>query len=80
MIQSRSRQKLESMLTRADIRFDGVRPWDVQVRNESLFDRVLAYGNLGVGEAYMDGWWDCESIDDMVCRIWQSDLPVYMRH
>ena len=79
MIQSRSRQKLESMLTRADIRFDGVRPWDVQVRNESLFDRVLAYGNLGVGEAYMDGWWDCESIDDMVCRFWQSDLPVYMR-
>ncbi len=79
MIQSRSRQKLESMLTRADIRFDGDRPWDVQVRNESLFDRVLAYGNLGAGEAYMDGWWDCESLDDMVCRIWQSDLPVYMR-
>ena len=40
------------MLTRADIRFDGDRPWDVQVRNDSLFDRVLAYGNLGAGEAY----------------------------
>ena len=70
---------LESMLTRADIRFDGDRPWDVQVRNELFFDRILAYGNLGVGEAYMDGWWDCESIDDMVCRIWRSDLPAYMR-
>jgi len=67
------------MLTRADIRLDGARPWDVQVRNESLFDRVLAYGNLGAGEAYVDGWWDCEALDDMVCRIWQSDLPVYMR-
>ncbi len=79
MNQSRSRRKLESMLTRADIRLDGARPWDVQVRNESLFDRVLAYGNLGAGEAYVDGWWDCEALDDMVCRIWQSDLPVYMR-
>ena len=67
------------MLTRADIRFDGDRPWDVQVRNDSLFDRVLAYGNLGAGEAYMDGWWDCESLDGMVYRIWQSDLPAYMR-
>ena len=79
MNRSRSKRKLESILTRADIRFGGDRPWDVQVRNEMLYDRILAYGNLGVGEAYMDGWWDCESIDDMVCRIWQSDLPVYMR-
>lgn len=67
------------MLIRADVRFDGDRPWDVQVRNESLFDRVLAYGNLGAGEAYTDGWWDCDSLDDMVCRIWQSDLPAYMQ-
>ena len=28
--------------------------------------RVLRDGTLGVGEAYIDGWWDCDALDQMI--------------
>ena len=58
-----------------DIRIDGDRPWDVRVHDERLYQRVLAHGTLGLGEAYMDGWWSCASLDDMVCRAQRADVP-----
>ena len=66
------------MLSGAGIRIDGDHLWDVRVRNRDLFDRILSRGTLGVGESYMDGWWECESIDEMVCRIWRSDVPRHL--
>ena len=57
---------LQSLAEKADIRINGNRPWDVQVHNENLYRRVLGQGTLGLGEAYMDGWWDCERMDVMI--------------
>lgn len=51
------------------ITMNGTNPWDIQVHNEKLYDRILSAGSIGFGEAYMEGWWDCESIDEMVYRI-----------
>jgi len=34
---------------------------------------VLRYQNLGLGEAYMDGWWDCPRLDEFFCRVLKSD-------
>ncbi len=52
----------------ADIQVDGDRPWDVRVHDDRLYRRLLTSGTLGLGEAYMDGWWDCDAIDEMVAR------------
>jgi cyclopropane-fatty-acyl-phospholipid synthase len=62
------RQKVESLLAPADIHIGGDRPWDIQVHDDRLYARLLAEGTLGVGESYMDGWWDCPAIDELVCR------------
>jgi cyclopropane-fatty-acyl-phospholipid synthase len=62
------------MVAGADIRVDGDRPWDVHVHDERLYAKVLATGTLGFGEAYMDGWWDCEAIDEMVARAQRADV------
>lgn len=62
------RRKLESLLEPADVRINGNRPWDLRVRDERLYSRILADGTLGVGEAYMDGWWDADALDELVCR------------
>ena len=56
------------MVGDTDIRIDGDRPWDVRVIDDRLYRRVLAGGTLGLGEAYMDGWWECDAIDQMVER------------
>jgi len=73
------RRRIEALLAPADIRVNGDRPWDLQVHDEALFRRVLAYGTLGFGEAYMDGWWDCAAIDEMTARAWRADLPARLK-
>jgi len=74
MAVQRYRRKVESMLGAGDIRIGGDRPWDVQLHNESIFARVVAQGMLGVGEGYMDGWWDCEQLDEMICKAFRADF------
>jgi cyclopropane-fatty-acyl-phospholipid synthase len=71
----RFRTHFERIVAPADIRIDGDRPWDVRVHDERLYQRVLAHGTLGLGEAYMDGWWTCEAPDEMVLRAQRSDIP-----
>ena len=65
---SRAQHVLSDLLAIADIQVDGPRPWDIQVHDARFFGRVLASGTLGFGESYMDGWWDCEALDEMCCR------------
>jgi cyclopropane-fatty-acyl-phospholipid synthase len=33
-------------------------------------------GLLGAGESYMDGWWDCEALDEMVTRVLRADIDI----
>lgn len=47
----------------ADIRINGSRPWDMQVHHPDTFARFAAQRSLGLGESYMDGWWDCAALD-----------------
>ncbi|ORJ59839.1 cyclopropane fatty acyl phospholipid synthase [Geothermobacter hydrogeniphilus] len=68
------RRRLEKLLAAADILIDGDRPWDLRVHHPDLFRRILAQGSLGFGEAYMDGWWDCPAIDQMICRAMRARL------
>ena len=56
------------MLALADIAVDGSRPCDPQIRDNRFYARVLAEGTLGLGESYMEGWWDCDALDDMCFR------------
>ena len=67
-------QKIQHLLSYADIKINGNRPWDIQVHNEKLYQRVLSYGSLGLGESYMDGWWDCEKLDEFIYKILNANL------
>ncbi len=60
------------LLAQADIKANGERPWDIQIHDERFYNRVLRDHSLGLGEAYMDGWWDCHQIDDFIFRIRES--------
>jgi cyclopropane-fatty-acyl-phospholipid synthase len=62
------------MLTLADIEIDGVRPWDIKVHNEALYNRVFKQGTLGAGESYMDGWWDADRLDEFFYRVFASNI------
>jgi cyclopropane-fatty-acyl-phospholipid synthase len=63
------------LLEHADIRLNGNRRWDLQVHEEAFYRRVVAGGSLALGETYMDGWWDCEALDEFFYRIFRADIP-----
>src|SRR5262245_44205936 len=65
---------LADLLGEADVRLDGDRPWDVVIHDERMPKRVLAEGSIGVGESYMDGWWDCERLDEMLTRVMRVQI------
>jgi cyclopropane-fatty-acyl-phospholipid synthase len=71
---SHAETKAEELLKLAGITVNGKNPWDMQVHNPKLFQRVIAEGSLGLGEAYMDGWWDCEALDQFFEHIVRADL------
>jgi cyclopropane-fatty-acyl-phospholipid synthase len=71
---STAQNVLTNLLAVADIQIDGPRPSDIQVHDARFFGRVLASGTLGFGESYMDGWWDCEALDEMCCRAIRARL------
>ncbi len=60
---------LARILERADVRIGGLRPWDIRVHEPRLFGRVLSQGTVGLGESYMEGWWDCDALDEFFARI-----------
>src|SRR5881227_1638804 len=70
---------MTDLLAFADIRINGARPWDIQVHDHRFFHRVLASGTLGFGESYMDGWWDCDALDEMCCRAIRARLDRHFR-
>src|SRR3990167_1250260 len=57
------------MLRKAGIEVGGTRPYDIAVHDSRLYRRALLHGSRGLGEAYMDGWWDCEALDELFYRI-----------
>src|SRR6201981_518697 len=71
---SRAQDVITNLLASADIRINGGRPWDIKVHDRRFFSRALASGTLGFGESYMDGWWDCDALDEMCCRAIRAGL------
>lgn len=71
---SDAQQILQDVLREADIQINGDRPWDPQIHDERLYRRVLSGGALAAGEAYMDGWWDCEALDQLFSRFLRARL------
>ena len=65
---------IQDLLQSADITVNGQNPWDIQVHNERFYERVIRDASLGLGEAYMDGWWDCEAIDAFIDRVLRANL------
>jgi cyclopropane-fatty-acyl-phospholipid synthase len=68
------RKKVEELLALADVQVAGSRPWDIQVNNDDFYPEVLCRASLGLGESYMDGWWECRELDQFFFRILRAEL------
>jgi len=68
------KKRATKLLKIAGIEINGNQPWDIQIYNENLYERVFKNGSLGFGEAYMDGWWSVDRLDEMLVRIFKANL------
>lgn len=58
----------------AGIKINSSNPWDIQIKNNQFFSRVLSGGSLALGESYMDGWWDVEQLDEFFNKVLGAQL------
>lgn len=65
---------VEDLLLGTGIEINGGNASDLKVHNDRFYDRVLRLGSLGLGESYMDGWWDCEALDQFFAKIFNARL------
>jgi cyclopropane-fatty-acyl-phospholipid synthase len=75
---SKERALVARILKAAGVEVNGPNPWDIQVHDERLYRRVISQGSLGLGEAYMEGWWDCDRIDLLIEKILRTGQPQSM--
>lgn len=76
---NRSKEIVEELLKKAGVAINGTNPWDIQVKDDRLYGRILTQGSLGLGEAYMDGWWDAERLDQFIDRVISAGLANEIR-
>ena len=68
------RQEIRKLLKSVDVEIGGNRPWDIQILSDKAYSRVLRDGTLGFGEAYMNGEWECQKIDQLMARLIRGNL------
>ncbi|MCS2161840.1 cyclopropane fatty acyl phospholipid synthase [Scandinavium sp. H11S7] len=71
---------VNELLSRAGVRVNGSAPSDIRVNNPLFFKRVLQEGSLGLGESYMDGWWECERLDVFFHNVLRAGLESQLPH
>ncbi len=65
---------IKEQLQKAGITINGNQPSDIQVFDDRFYQRVISQGTMGLGESYMDQWWDCPRLDEFVCKVLRASL------
>ena len=70
----KSETVIRELLSLTEVEVNGNHPWDIQVHDERFYERVLRDGSLGLGESYMEGWWDSPAIDEFITQVLKAHL------
>lgn len=67
---------LRELAAEAGIRFNGNKPWDIQVFHPAVYRGILLRGSLGFGESFMDGLWSSHQLDETISRLLGSNIEL----
>ena len=70
----KSSKLFTNLFAQAGIPINGPEPYSIQVHDERIWDRLMDQRLLGLAEGYVDGWWSCEKVDEMLTRFTNIDL------
>ncbi len=71
---SKYKEIVVNLLKIAGITINGDRPWDIIINDDRFYKRIVHDGELGLGESYMDGWWDSQNPDQLLAKLLRADL------
>jgi cyclopropane-fatty-acyl-phospholipid synthase len=67
-------KQVQKLLSGTGVKLNGNNPWDPQITNDRFYKRVLTKASLGFGESYMDGWWECEQLDELLTKLLKGNI------
>jgi cyclopropane-fatty-acyl-phospholipid synthase len=59
---------VRTALEKVGLEVNGKNPWDPQMKSSDVFAGIVARGSIGLGEAYMQGRWECEDLVEFFAR------------
>ncbi len=68
------KEVIEGILSLADVEINGGRPSDIRVNDPRFYQRLLSDRSMGLGESYMEGWWDAPALDECMAKIIRAKL------
>jgi len=67
-----SERLVTARLNAAGIQVGGDAPHDIRVHDPRTYRRIVLEHSVGLGESYMDGWWDSDAPDQLIERLCRS--------
>src|SRR5438105_802421 len=65
---------VREMFGSAGVTINGPDPSDIQIANPRFYGRFVREASMGLGESYMDGWWECEALDRLIEKLLRANL------
>jgi len=61
-------EQLGQIMQTAGLTINGPNRHDPKIHHPDFAKRLFSEGMVALGESYMDGWWDCDALDEMVTK------------
>lgn len=77
---NKDERTVRELLALGTIELNGPKLWDLQVTDRRFYKRILTGGVLGFAEAYIEGWIDCEQMDELIARLLQAGIKQKLKN
>lgn len=67
-------QLVKKWLGEVDITVNGDKPYDIQIHDPVFYKKIALTQSVGAGDAYVEGLWDCDQLDEFFFRVCRSRL------
>ena len=69
-----SEKIVRGILDSAGVGVEGRAPGDIHVKNPAFYRRFLLDASIGLGESYMEEWWECEKMDLFIEKVLRAGV------
>jgi cyclopropane-fatty-acyl-phospholipid synthase len=70
----RAESLIRELFDEAGVGVAGDKPGDILVKNPDFYPRLLRDASIGLGESYMEGWWESERLDLFIEKLLRIDI------